>query len=166
MLRRALHDRQRCDGRRLSAAERARLLTEFSGRGLDPTLVTALVASGTPPRGRSSARYHRHKAVKSQGRRPARITVALREEDDNGSLSLAAFYVRRCFRIFPLYYLLLGVYGLLILGLGFSPHLRPVFCEALPYYVGALREQEFAYRGLLLGREVAAHHRSDQRQQR
>jgi len=28
--------------------------------------------------------------------------------------------------------------------------------EALPYYVGALREQEFAYRGLLLGREVAA----------
>ena len=28
--------------------------------------------------------------------------------------------------------------------------------EALPYYVDALREQEFAYRGLLLGREVAA----------
>jgi flavorubredoxin len=29
--------------------------------------------------------------------------------------------------------------------------------EALPYYTTALREQDFAYRGLLLGRRVAAH---------
>src|SRR6516225_1632317 len=37
-------------------------------------------------------------------------TLSLREEEQRGSLSLAAFYVRRSLRIFPLYYFVLAVY--------------------------------------------------------
>ena len=42
-------------------------------------------------------------------------TLALREERENGSISLAAFYVRRSFRILPIYYAVLGGQSLLIL---------------------------------------------------
>jgi peptidoglycan/LPS O-acetylase OafA/YrhL len=45
-------------------------------------------------------------------------TLALREEQCEGRLSLAAFYVRRSCRLFPLYYLILGFYCLMLLGLG------------------------------------------------
>jgi peptidoglycan/LPS O-acetylase OafA/YrhL len=45
-------------------------------------------------------------------------TLALREEERRGRLSLAAFYVRRCCRLFPLYYVVLGVYCFILLGLG------------------------------------------------
>ena len=46
--------------------------------------------------------------------------LALREETRFGRLSLAAFYVRRSFRILPPYYVTLAVYCLLIFGLGVS----------------------------------------------
>jgi peptidoglycan/LPS O-acetylase OafA/YrhL len=45
-------------------------------------------------------------------------TLALREERARGALSLKAFYVRRALRILPPYYCVLGVYCLLIFGLG------------------------------------------------
>src|SRR5438094_377679 len=49
-------------------------------------------------------------------------TLALREEAERGALCLPAFYVRRACRIFPLYYLTLGTYCLLIFGLLPLPH--------------------------------------------
>jgi peptidoglycan/LPS O-acetylase OafA/YrhL len=70
-------------------------------------------------------------------------SLALREEDRRGSLSLAAFYVRRSFRIFPLYYFTLGLYALLLLGLGLSPHLTANFRAALPAYLLYYQEVPF-----------------------
>src|SRR4051794_21766193 len=44
--------------------------------------------------------------------------LCLREEDQRGRVSLAAFYVRRSCRIFPLYYLVLVLYAVLVGVLG------------------------------------------------
>jgi hypothetical protein len=61
-------------------------------------------------------------------------TLALREEEREGRLSLAAFYVRRCCRLFPLYYLILGFYCLMLLGLGRgSADQCGALAEALPW---------------------------------
>jgi peptidoglycan/LPS O-acetylase OafA/YrhL len=70
-------------------------------------------------------------------------TLALREEQRRGRLALTAFYLRRSCRIFPLYYLTLGVYALLILGLGQAPAQRPLLTRALPYYLLYLQEVPF-----------------------
>ena len=43
-------------------------------------------------------------------------TLLLREEEARGRVSLKAFYVRRVMRLAPLYYLVLGVYVVLILA--------------------------------------------------
>jgi peptidoglycan/LPS O-acetylase OafA/YrhL len=67
-------------------------------------------------------------------------TLAMREEDRRGRLSLAAFYVRRCCRIFPLYYLTLAVYCLLILGLALGSDQAKPLWDALPYYLSYLQE--------------------------
>ena len=45
-------------------------------------------------------------------------TLLLREEAETGRVSLRAFLVRRAFRIFPLYYLALAVFGVLAVGFG------------------------------------------------
>jgi peptidoglycan/LPS O-acetylase OafA/YrhL len=70
-------------------------------------------------------------------------TLALREESKHGRLSLSAFYVRRCFRIFPLYYFTLVVYCLLIFGLGAGARFRAPLVDALPYYLLYLQEVPF-----------------------
>jgi len=67
-------------------------------------------------------------------------TLALREEDRRGRLCLAAFYVRRCCRIFPLYYLTLAVYCLSILGLSLGADQVKPLRDALPYYLCYLQE--------------------------
>lgn len=71
--------------------------------------------------------------------------LALREEAQRGSLSLTAFYLRRSFRIFPLYYFVLAVYCVLILGLGLNPEKRELLRGALPYYLLYLQEIPFTY---------------------
>jgi peptidoglycan/LPS O-acetylase OafA/YrhL len=73
-------------------------------------------------------------------------TLALREEREHGTFSLSAFYIRRCFRIFPLYYLTLAVYCLLILGLGFSPEVRDLMQRVLPYDLLYFQEVPFFYK--------------------
>jgi peptidoglycan/LPS O-acetylase OafA/YrhL len=75
-------------------------------------------------------------------------SLALREERQRGRLSLSAFYVRRSFRIFPLYYFTLLLYCVLILGLGMAPGQREGLCEALPYFVFYLQEVPFYFVGL------------------
>lgn len=72
-------------------------------------------------------------------------TLAVREEDQRGCLSLTAFYIRRCFRIFPLYYLVLGLYCLLIFGVGLNPEKRPMLTGALPWYLLYLQEVPYFY---------------------
>jgi peptidoglycan/LPS O-acetylase OafA/YrhL len=67
--------------------------------------------------------------------------LALREEELSGSLNLKAFYIRRSFRIFPLYFLILGVYCLLIFGLGSGGEYdRSRLSAALPYYLFYVNE--------------------------
>ena len=70
-------------------------------------------------------------------------TLGLREEEERGALSLSAFYVRRCCRLLPLYYLVLGIYCLCLFALGIAPALRATFAEALPWYLVYLQEVPF-----------------------
>ena len=65
--------------------------------------------------------------------------LALREEEERGSLCLRAFYVRRTFRIFPLYYYVIGTAALLITTSG-SESGRAAFVAALPYYLTYMGE--------------------------
>lgn len=61
-------------------------------------------------------------------------TLLLREEDRHGSVSFRGFYVRRIFRILPLYYIVLGIYCVLILFARMQPDRIEAFQRALPYY--------------------------------
>src|SRR5262245_15219367 len=79
-------------------------------------------------------------------------TLALREEARRGRVCLSAFFVRRGCRIFPLYYLTLSAYCVLIFALGFAPQLRPNLLLALPYYLLYLQEVAF-YRWVILGQQ-------------
>ncbi len=69
-------------------------------------------------------------------------TLALREESARGRLSLSAFYVRRCFRILPAYYSVLGLYivFLLLMPISLLEERRDAFITALPYYLTYLNE--------------------------
>jgi peptidoglycan/LPS O-acetylase OafA/YrhL len=60
-------------------------------------------------------------------------TLALREEERHGRLSLRSFYIRRVFRIMPVYFLLLGVTVLVYSWLGQYDDLD--MASALPYYL-------------------------------
>lgn len=68
-------------------------------------------------------------------------TLALREESKDGRLDLGGFYLRRVFRIYPLYAAVLGLYCVLVLGLGMASDRREAFLDSLPYYLGFLPEQ-------------------------
>jgi peptidoglycan/LPS O-acetylase OafA/YrhL len=61
-------------------------------------------------------------------------TLCLREEARDGSVSLKAFYIRRTCRIFPLYFLVLGLYVVLIIGLNYHAQ-RSQLVRSLPYYL-------------------------------
>ncbi len=70
-------------------------------------------------------------------------TLALREEEESGAVSLKAFYLRRSFRIFPLYFLILGVYAMLIYVLHFGAARAQDMTKSLPYLLTYM--QEFAH---------------------
>ncbi len=77
-------------------------------------------------------------------------TLALREEAERGWLSLKAFYIRRSFRIFPLYYFTLALYCFLIFtplpGLsGFVKEKVQPLKEALPWYLLYMQEVPHFY---------------------
>lgn len=61
-------------------------------------------------------------------------TLLLREEQARGQVSVSGFYIRRTFRILPLYYLTLAIYCVLLLGLKIQPDRVEFFRRALPYY--------------------------------
>jgi peptidoglycan/LPS O-acetylase OafA/YrhL len=61
--------------------------------------------------------------------------LLLCEERDTGGISLLPFYVRRAFRLFPIYYLILAVYCVLIFVFRLRPDGRAGFADALPWYL-------------------------------
>jgi peptidoglycan/LPS O-acetylase OafA/YrhL len=71
--------------------------------------------------------------------------LALREERENGRLNLSAFYVRRTFRIFPLYYITVAIYAVLIYGLQVRSDKAANFSGALPYLLTYLQEIPFFF---------------------
>jgi peptidoglycan/LPS O-acetylase OafA/YrhL len=85
-------------------------------------------------------------------------TLGLREEVRRGAVSLPAFYVRRCCRLLPLYYLTLAVYCLYIFVLGLAPALRQTLAEALPYYLFYLQEVPFYSWLIVAQRDVPFFH--------
>jgi peptidoglycan/LPS O-acetylase OafA/YrhL len=76
-------------------------------------------------------------------------TLALREESRSGWLDLKAFYIRRICRIYPLYTVVLLLYCVLLLLLGFQASRRVRFLEELPYYSLGFPEHGFFLRQVL-----------------
>ena len=74
-------------------------------------------------------------------------TLALREEARHGRLNLPAFYVRRTCRIFPLYYLVLGMYAVAMLGWRLRPAQGDFLAEHWWQYVFYLQEWAYAEAG-------------------
>jgi peptidoglycan/LPS O-acetylase OafA/YrhL len=66
--------------------------------------------------------------------------LSLREERERQTLNLAAFYIRRTFRIFPVYYLTVAVYVFLILIIKVKPDKIESFKAELPYLLTYLQE--------------------------
>ncbi|MCR6481645.1 acyltransferase [Amycolatopsis sp. OK19-0408] len=65
-------------------------------------------------------------------------TLALREEDRTGRISLRGFYVRRVFRIMPVYFLLLGLTAVAVTLAGTYGSSR--LSDAMPYYLTFFNE--------------------------
>jgi peptidoglycan/LPS O-acetylase OafA/YrhL len=72
--------------------------------------------------------------------------LLLHEEAQRGMVDMWSFYIRRAFRLFPLYYTVLGLYCVLLLGLHARPELRSSFLGALPFYILYLQEIPFVPR--------------------
>lgn len=71
-------------------------------------------------------------------------TLLLREEERTGRVSLRGFYIRRTFRILPLYYLVFATFAVLILGVGLGGEVGE-FTRNLPYYL--IYQNDFAPAG-------------------
>lgn len=67
--------------------------------------------------------------------------IALREERSRGGVSLPAFYIRRTFRIFPLYFLTLACYAVLLLKFHYRAEQEQLLRRYWPAYF--LYYQEF-----------------------
>ena len=66
-------------------------------------------------------------------------TLAIREEQERGRLSLRAFYIRRTLRIFPLYFYVLGITCFLVFNSAGAEG-RQQLTAALPYYLTYMSE--------------------------
>lgn len=75
-------------------------------------------------------------------------TLALREEAKLGRLRLGSFYLRRAFRIYPLYLAVLAIYVVMVLVLNMQPGRRSVFLDALPGYLLFFPEWTLLHRDL------------------
>jgi peptidoglycan/LPS O-acetylase OafA/YrhL len=62
-------------------------------------------------------------------------TLLLREEDRSGRVDFTAFYIRRTFRIYPMFLGTIALYCVLILGLGMDAARRGLWVDNLPYVV-------------------------------
>jgi peptidoglycan/LPS O-acetylase OafA/YrhL len=60
--------------------------------------------------------------------------LLLRERRSSGTVNLSRFWMRRCLRIFPLYYAVLLLFTLFALHLPVSSAVRGHFIQSLPYY--------------------------------
>ncbi len=69
--------------------------------------------------------------------------LLLGEKASSGHVDLRSFYIRRAFRLFPIYYLVLAIYCLLLLGLRMRPDFLGGFKGALAYYAFYLQEIPF-----------------------
>src|SRR3989442_1564430 len=70
-------------------------------------------------------------------------TLGLREEERLGALRWGAFFVRRAFRILPLYLVSLTLYAGLVLVVGLGAAHRESFVHALPWYLSPFPEHVF-----------------------
>ncbi|MCW2583984.1 MAG: acyltransferase [Klenkia sp.] len=62
-------------------------------------------------------------------------TLGLRETARSGRFGLGSFYVRRLFRIYPLFFAVLALYSALVLVAGMRPEARGAFLDELPWMV-------------------------------
>ena len=62
-------------------------------------------------------------------------SLLLREEDRTGKVDFRSFYIRRTFRIYPLYFGIIALYCVLILGLGMDSGRRGIWVDNLPFIV-------------------------------
>src|SRR5439155_30841 len=70
-------------------------------------------------------------------------TLALREEDALGALRWRAFFVRRLFRIVPVYVVSLGLYVVAVGVVGIAAGHRGSFFQAVPWYLSPFPEVPF-----------------------
>ena len=77
-------------------------------------------------------------------------TLLLREREHFGQISLRGFYVRRFFRIAPIYYLILALYVPVVLLMHDAVRLRE-FKLALPYLLTFMQEYRPASSGFVFG---------------
>lgn len=71
------------------------------------------------------------------------ITTLLLQEEQTGAVSLRRFWLRRIFRLFPLYYFVLALYALLIFGTSLGAGRAQQFARALPFQALYLPEIPF-----------------------
>ena len=60
-------------------------------------------------------------------------TLLLREEDRTGKVDFRSFYIRRAFRIYPMYLSVIALYCVLILGAGMDSGRRGLWVDNLPF---------------------------------
>jgi peptidoglycan/LPS O-acetylase OafA/YrhL len=76
------------------------------------------------------------------------ITLMLREEADNGRIALWRFYGRRAVRLFPLYYIVLAIYCVLVFRLGLAgTDKKQLFVARLPAYLAYYSNVVYPYGG-------------------